>query len=327
MKKKLLITSLLATTLAIPTIMGLTACDGCKEKNGSSARDAYAMFAVSSISYLAEDGGNARAMRFDDEVVLAAPTSQEPATARPEELADSDIVGMKNCLSMFDGMIAGGGFEQTIKDNSSQDPLVSGYPLEMTISLHNGLGEAEEYKMYFREVNTQTEKEIDEEKEVEVSTTFEGVVVYGGEYFVVEGEREVETEGNETETEIEFITYKNVGTDEIEADRNNYVVVEQSFENTEVEYEYTLYENGRKVQELEIEYEEEKNGTEVSFAWKDLTTGVKNETEYTVRKGTKNGAFVITYEKNGAKSTIDVEVDENGSYTFVYGNGYQEVVA
>ncbi len=324
MKKKNLIMALTIATMLVSSVVGLTACgggnnnDGGNEGTQSGARDVYAMSALSSVAYLS-GGGEAQAVNG----LMAA----MPATARPTNVTEGDIDGILNCLTMFDGMITGGGVEQTVKENTSEDPMVSGYPLEMVITLHNATGAAQTYSMYFRELATNTQTEIDDGvEEIEVSTTFEGVIVYGEEYFIVAGEREVETEGNERETSLEFRTYKNVGVNELVADENNYVVIEQSAENTETEYEYTFYENGRKVREVELEYEETRSGAEVSFEWENYAQNARSETEYTVRKGGANGAFQVAFEKNGAKDTITVEVRAEGGYTFRYTNGFEENV-
>ncbi len=332
MKKKM-ITLLTATTMLVSSVVSLASCKDDDQKGGGSAQNAreiYAMSAVSSVSYLMNNESGTQATGAADGAMMIAPltaASGASGTVRPSGIVDNDVAGIQSCLAMFDNMITDGGVDQTVTENTSEDPRFSAYPLEMKIGLHDVNGNTQSYSMYFREINSETEKEIDDGvEEIEVSTTFEGVIVYGNELFVVEGEREVETEGNETETSMEFATYKNVGSEEVVADRNNYVLIEQSFENTEVEYEYTFYKNGAKVQEMEIEYEQERNGREVSFEWTDVSTGVKNETEYTVKAGATDGTFVVELEKNNAKDNITVTKLAEGGYEFVYSNGYSEVV-
>lgn len=152
-------------------------------------------------------------------------------------------------------------------------------------------------KMYYKEVNTVTETEIDDgEEETEVSTTLSGVMVFDGKEFDVTGKKEIETEGNEKETSIEFTTKS-------KANPLNYVKIKQSVEvengAQEVEYEYEIYENGEKAREFKLEVEDENGKTEVSFKME--IENVPEETEYKIIKGDVDGKFKIKYEKGKEK--------------------------
>ncbi len=321
MKKNVKI-NVLATAILVSSIAVFTACDAAKSETGTangvmSARDVYAMSAVSGVSYLSE-GKTSSARRASQRRYAAA------ATARPESVTDSDVSGIESCIATFDSILLGGGINQTVKENTSADTRFSEYALEMNISMPIGSGAFEGYTMYFNELEKRTETEVDDgEEEIEERTTFEGVIVYGEELFVVRGVKEVETEGRETETSLEFRTYKNVGADVVQADESNFVVVSQSFENDEVEYEYAFYENGRKVQEIELEYEEDGRGVELSFQIKDIVSGKVQETEYELRK--KDDGFAVTFEKKGKEDRITVTKVEEG-YKFTYSNGFEEIV-
>lgn len=87
-------------------------------------------------------------------------------------------------------------------------------------------------------------------------------MVFGDQKFDVTGKKEIETEGNEKETSIEFTTKS-------KANPLNYVKIKQSVEvengAQEVEYEYEIYENGEKVREFKLEIEDENGKTEVTF--------------------------------------------------------------
>ncbi len=312
--------SLLASAILVSSIAVVTACNASSLGGGSkmTARDAYAMSAVSSVSYLSKEGApSANSLQSGSILRMAAST-------RPSIVEESDVVGIQSCIATFDSIILGGGIDQTVKENTATEAPYNGYKLEMTMSMPVGSGKLESYKMYFNELATKTETEIDGfEEEVEVSTTFEGVIVYGEDLFVVEGVKEVETEGREKETSLEFRTYRNIGVDGVEADRSNFVVVSQSMEEGEIEYEYTFYENGRKVQEIELEYEEDRRGVEISFQIKDVSSGVRRETEYELRK--KDNGFIVEFEKNERKDKITVTKEGNG-YKFRYSNGFEEIV-
>ena len=170
-------------------------------------------------------------------------------------------------------------------------------------------------------VNTVTETEIDDGvEETEVSTTLSGVMVFDGKEFEVSGKKEIETEGNEKETSIEFTTKS-------KANPLNYVKIKQSVEvengAQEVEYEYEIYENGEKAREFKLEVEDENGKTEVSFKME--IENVPEETEYKIIKGDVAGKFKIKYEKGKEKGFITVEAVEGG-YKLTYNNGYSEVI-
>ncbi len=330
MKKMMSMMALAAT--AVTLALGGVACD---DQEGSitkaAARDIYATSLVSSVAYLSGgEGGEAAPASVMSGGAIAAPmsaTNGQTATARPDTVTEGNVNDIQGCIASFEEIIAGGGVEQTVKTNTSADPRLSGYALEMTISFHNALGGAS-YAMYFNETSTSTE--IEKEgftEEIEVSTTFEGVALVGEELFVLQGEKEVETEGKEQELSIEFRTYKNLSVDGVEADRRNYVEVSYSVETDEVEYEYTFVADGRKVRDLEVEFEEDRHGVEISFQFKDVSTGALEKTFFTVKKGTGKDVFVVKLNFSGdKKETILVSLLESGEYQFKYDNGFVETV-
>ena len=307
MKKKIL--SIVCALALIGTMTAaLTACDvkgggGNAAKVKVNANDVYALSALTGAEYL-------------DQTESGATGAAE--TTRPGVITDADVSGIKDCLKMFDDVISGGGITQTVEKNEDVEGLYKDYPFVMTVTVGNTGITA---KMYYKEVNTVTETEIDDgEEETEVSTTLSGVMVFDGKEFEVSGKKEIETEGNEKETSIEFTTKS-------KANPLNYVKIKQSVEvengAQEVEYEYEIYENGEKAREFKLEIEDENGKTEVSFKME--IENVPEETEYKIIKGDVDGKFKIKYEKGKEKGFITVEAVEGG-YKLTYNNGYFEVI-
>ena len=307
MKKKII--SIVCALALIGTMTAaLTACDvkgggGNAAKVKVNAKDVYALSALTGAEYL-------------DQTESGATGAAE--TTRPGVITDADVSGIKDCLNMFDDILAGGGISQNVAENTDKDGEFKDYPFVMTITVGNTCISA---KMYYREVNTVTKTEIDDgEEETEVSTTLSGVMVFGDQKFDVTGKKEIETEGNETETSIEFTTKS-------QANPLNYVKIKQSVEvengAQEVEYEYEIYENGEKAREFKLEVEDENGKTEVSFKME--IENVPEETEYKIIKGDVDGKFKIKYEKGKVKGFITVEAVEGG-YKLTYNNGYSEVI-
>lgn len=307
MKKKII--SIVCALALIGTMTAaLTACDvkgggGNAAKVKVNANDVYALSALTGAEYL-------------DQTESGATGAAE--TTRPGVITDADVSGIKDCLNMFDDILAGGGITQTVEKNEDVEGLYKDYPFVMTVTVGNTGITA---KMYYKEVNTVTETEIDDgEEETEVSTTLSGVMVFGDQKFDVTGKKEIETEGDEKETSIEFTTKS-------KANPLNYVKIKQSVEvengAQEVEYEYEIYENGEKVREFKLEVEDENGKTEVSFKME--IENAPEETEYKIIKGDVDGKFKIKYEKGKEKGFITVEAVEGG-YKLTYNNGYSEVI-
>lgn len=307
MKKKI-ISIVCALALVGTMTAALTACDvkgggGNAAKVKVNANDVYALSALTGAEYLAQTESGA---------------TGAAETTRPGVITDADVSGIKDCLNMFDDILAGGGITQTVEKNEDVEGLYKDYPFVMTVTVGNTGITA---KMYYKEVNTVTETEIDDgEEETEVSTTLSGVMVFGDQKFDVTGKKEIETEGNEKETSIEFTTRS-------QTNRDNYVKIKQSVEvengAQEVEYEYEIYENGEKAREFKLEVEDENGKTEVSFKME--IENVPEETEYKIIKGDVDGKFKIKYEKGKEKGFITVEAVEGG-YKLTYNNGYSEVI-
>lgn len=307
MKKKII--SIVCALALIGTMTAaLTACDvkgggGNAAKVKVNANDVYALSALTGAEYLAQTESGA---------------TGAAETTRPGVITDADVSGIKDCLNMFDDILAGGGISQNVAENTDKDGEFKDYPFVMTVTVGNTGITA---KMYYKEVNTVTETEIDDgEEETEVSTTLSGVMVFGDQKFDVTGKKEIETEGNEKETSIEFTTKS-------KANPLNYVKIKQSVEvengAQEVEYEYEIYENDEKVREFKLEVEDENGKTEVSFKME--IENVPEETEYKIIKGDVDGKFKIKYEKGKEKGFITVESVEGG-YKLTYNNGYSEVI-
>lgn len=307
MKKKII--SIVCALALIGTMTAaLTACDvkgggGNAAKVKVNAKDVYALSALTGAEYLGQTESGA---------------TGAAETTRPGVITDADVSGIKDCLKMFDDIISGGGITQTVEKNEDVEGLYKDYPFVMTVTVGNTGITA---KMYYKEVNTVTETEIDDGvEETEVSTTLSGVMVFDGKEYVVSGKKEIETEGNEKETSIEFTTKS-------KANPSNYVKIKQSVEvengAQEVEYEYEIYENGEKAREFKLEIEDENGKTEVSFKME--IENVPEETEYKIIKGDVDGKFKIKYEKGKEKGFITVESVEGG-YKLTYNNGYFEVI-
>lgn len=289
-----------AITLCLPLALLLTACGVTKKQVNTNSKEMYALSAISSAIYLQhEQNSVVKSMKA---VNLAQTQTEKPAS-----ITDEDLAGTESCLTMFGDVIKNNGYTQTVEKNTDSSEELKKYNFVMTISIPN-LSNIGVYKLYYDEIATETQVEIeDEETETEISTTLEGVLIANETHFKVEGKKTIETEGDNTEYSIEFKTY---------FDENNYVVVEQSSENNEHEYEYEIYKKGVKVQKIEIEFEKENNKTELKFELVNINSGIKEKTIYKI-KSADNELFEISLNKNGEIQTFQAKIVE-GKINFMF---------
>ena len=110
------------------------------------------------------------------------------------------------------------------------------------------------------------------------------------------------------ETKNKVLAFKNESEKEsyfkIIEDRNNYVIIEEEFEQelneAEHEYKYVVFSNGKKVSELEFELEQE-NG-ELSVEVKEITKDAKTSYKFKVIEN-GNNKYIKVEIKNGTKIT------------------------
>lgn len=316
MKQKLT-AIIFALILSLSVTAGLIACDkqgGNKNQNGTvkaSAAEVYAISAFSGANYLSATE-EVKSIAMQSTAMFSGETA---ILERPTEINGEAVTEIKNCLTMFESALTSGAITETVEENTTDDEELKKFKYVMIVKAENSA----EVKMYYNELDSFTKEEVsaDGETEKEVSTILEGVLVLGEERFSVRGKREVETENDETETSIEFITYSNENS-------GNYVKIEYSVEiengREETSYEYEIFNNGVSVQKTEIEVEN-KDGL---FELKIELESDNEEKEFKV-VGAKDNRFVIKYELNDEEVKITVTKTAEG-YLFEYKNGYTETV-
>lgn len=303
MNKKFL-TLIVSGVMCVPMAFGIAGCNK-KDKNiNIVAKDVYALSAVSGATYLKE---------MENSTSL---TSKITATTRPAHFSDADANNLKNSIQMFNQILLDDTLTQQTTLTPETDPYFGTYNFVMNISVPNTNGGVDEFKMYYNETETKTNKEIEDASlEVEVSTKLEGIMVVGSDVFDVYGEREFETEGNESESSIEFTTKSKTNP-------NNFIKISQEVENNEVEFEYEIYKGGIKVSESEFEIEQEKNHTVVELEFKNSN---QNKATYKLIKGNNSNEFNVTYKNGATTDTLKIVMLEN-AFEFTYSNGFTEII-
>lgn len=300
----------LALALTAGSAVTLSACGKTNEE--VSAQDFYAMAALSSVNYLQEQG----------EVLSTSTARKQRALAqgnsRPQSVSQQDVQSLTSYMDMFQDMLATDTTKYfTNSEVTQDDEYYQTYNLKMTFTIPTIDGQ-QDLVMYYKEVRTDTHEEIDDDEvELEVNTTLEGVLVDGENEYDVVGMREYEKEGRETEVSYEFTTYS-------KQNRSDYVRIEHEKDNEEIEYQYSIYKNGAKVSDTQVEFENERGKKSLELEFKTNQTQVK----YEITKRSQNVYKVRlknVANKDEVKEVFTIEVTGQG-YKFQYANGFSEMV-
>ncbi len=290
--KKLFVGLICACSLLVLSL-GVVGCgESTDNKTFSSAAEAYAFGAVSSIKLLSANTtskSEQNEANAENSYARNVPTNEQITFAqRVDEYVD-----------VVDGFI-GGSSPVKIQEESLTD---AEYSTKVTTDITHLSGQKDSFVMYYNEtVPTEDDRKTDDDDDFEVNTRLSGIVEFGGQTYSLRGEKEVEQD----EIEINL---------EIKIDDANYVIIQTETENGEQEYGYEVYSNGQKVEELSLEIEIEQNEVEV-----ELFVAVNGETQsFKFEKETENNIteIKINCNVNGNTETIFAVYDE-GTQRYIY---------
>lgn len=131
---------------------------------------------------------------------------------------------------------------------------IDGYEFKLNIGYSDGFGSSADTVLYFNKVEGTVKVDGDEEE-----YAINGILVKGDVSFPVEGKYETETDGSETESEIEFIAYTSL-------DKTSYIQIgyehESETDKTESELVVRVHESGKETEKAKIKGE---TGEDTSF--------------------------------------------------------------
>lgn len=229
-------------------------------------------------------------------------------------ISQNDIDTIQQLLSQFDMILENNNlFESTISESD-----IAEYSTKETITLKDINGKQESYTLYYNETNSFTDVEHDDDElETETTTLYEGIALYS-------------VDGSEVKYNFNSITTVSEESDEIEIEStfrlreennpSNYIIIEKEneTEGSEVEdsYEYTIYNNNRKVYEygISVEFDDVRNKKQIELEL--------NNTEYEVDKVERNGEtlFYVEVENDNTDEEADLifrkVIDENGNVSY-----------
>ena len=296
MKKKFLL--VVGLSLIIAMSMMLVACGnyGIETNALSSPNDVYAMGAVSSVRLL---GSTMSANAVRTFSAVSAATQARASGVMSASSADNSEQEVKEQSERFNEYFTaldsflGDDIVSTITEANTDEQYE--YNTKMTVKGKDFSGETVIYTMYYTETLVKTDFD-DEKEETESEYQLVGLMVIDGVNYHLEGERTEETEKGESETELKIRAYADI------SDKTSYIQMEQehSLENdeAETEYVYSIYANGKLLEETAIEFETKNKNKKVE---------TKYELEF--RSGASKGKYVVEREVKGDRSAIKVKYD------------------
>ena len=260
-----------------------------------SVEDVYGMGAVSSVRLL---GCNLPTGAVQSFSAVAYTTSNYAVANQSEDDAKRQAKRFNEYFTALDSFLG-----DDIISTSTEKNTDNRYPyeLKMTITGKDLSGKIIPYVMYYTETLVGADGEEDDEDDEETENEYRlvGVMAIDGVDYYLEGERSEETEKDESETELKIRAYADI------TDKTTYIQMEQEYsvENgeTETEYVYSVYANGKLLEQTAVEFETENKNNKV-------------ETEYELefRSGTSKGKYVVKREIKDNKTSIKVQYKIDG---------------
>ena len=295
-----------------------------------SVEDVYGMGAVSSVRLLGNNMPLDAVKTFSAVNATSYTTSNYAAIDKSEDDAKRQAKKFNEYFTALDSFLGDDIISTTTEVNTDDNYE---YETKMTINGKDFNGETVTYTMYYTETLVKADSADDEDaddadEETENEYQLVGVMVIDGADYYLEGERSEETEKDESETELKIRAYAD------KTDKTSYIQMEQEYsvENgeTETEYVYSIYANGKLIEQTAVEFETENKNN-------------KLETEYELefRSGTSKGKYVVEREVKDNKISIKVKynidgktgvfhireiTDENGNKQYEYTFSDNEII-
>lgn len=321
--KKLMVSLIMSAALAA------TLFTACTQEQGSQSQPLYDYltttqsvygFSAASSAMVISDMSSASAQKASALVEMQEEQSTDGSTenmpeATPEqgtEQAPEQATELDGYLTLVGSLLSDGGFAMIAQTSDRAE-----YTEKMIVSCRDISGNQVSYIMYYNQLLTESEED---EGEIEETYSIEGVMIVDGAEYAIRGERENETEGDESEAETSF---------RVTLGENSYMLVEQSFEQerdeVEQEFTYKVYENGRLTARSSFKYETGDDGqtevkmtsfaggkTDVFYFEKDRVDG-RDVIRLRVGTGADAKRYIIVAVTDGEGNTSYEYLDEGQS--------------
>ena len=289
---------------------GLTGGDLGKFEQIRSTEDFYIFGAASVGSLLAAQGESGTAKTLSARAVpLAAAFAAEGADAQ------QDVIDAVNgYMTLAEGLLGEGNIAHSAPQTPTDPADAQLYRLQTTISYRDLLGNTVDFVLLYNEVLTGFERGDETEEEYDI----EGVLRIGNapaQEYAVRGERETESEEDESEASLQFTAYRE-GKPYIRMEQET----EQEENETEHKYSYTYYDvqTGSPTQRTLVEYEQEDGELELLIRV-EKENGEKDELLFA--SGKQSGTLQARARLGDADDVYFTVYIEKGKYRYAFSDG------
>lgn len=249
-----------------------------------------------------------------------ASTASTAALSGDTSIDDAKITEVNRQLALIESFIGNNPITTTEGKPSGEYAV---YEHMMTVTTTDLTGKNTVYTLYYNEtlgVEDYDDDDDDDDWDTEQEFTLDGIMVSNGIEYRMHGEKELE----EGEYEISFKAWADATKTHLTA--VDYVLFEQEiekeFNESEEEYKYAIYSNGKCISSFSLDIEVENGEQEIKFRSSDSASG--NYINYS--RKTEHGQTYIraTIVENGASSTFKVySQTRNGikGYRYVFSDG------
>ncbi len=239
--------------------------------------------------------------------------AEDAAPAENPDAAKEQIENFNRYFNMLDSLLGEDVISTVVSENS--DEGYTDYAVKLSITGKDIDGNDVTHLLYYNETLV---KEKVKEDETETKYELNGVMVLDGVDYVMRGEREVETEEDESEEEIRLRAYPD------ENDLSTYVQVRQEnsaeIGEAEKKYVYSIYRESALVEETSVEFETEREGDKQSEEYKLEFLSGEGRGKYKVERDTTEEGMCmkVLYDVGGQKGSFRVRRTEDGAYEYTF---------
>ena len=232
-------------------------------------------------------------------------TPETPATPEADDFSELD-----RYMGLVDGFLNGSGYSFRVEASDRAE-----YEEKMTVS-YSGLQGKSQYEMHYNKTlipdddwDDDDDRWDDDWDETEEEYAIGGILIVDGTEYPMRGVRSIEEERDEYESETQFVVTLAEGM-------TMWVEQSESSEGREyeLEYSYSIRENGRIVERSSFSFEEEGNETELEMI---RVSGSEREVFRFEEESCRGKDYILVRVGSGREGqSYRVVRESDGSYTY-----------
>ncbi len=231
-------------------------------------------------------------------------------------------------FNMIDDFLDKSSIKTTVEENTETDPLFSEYKYKLTINSKNEKGENITHTMYYSETVASSTQDNEKTSKIYNVTGVVALTATADQpnYYYMNGRRTEETEQEGKDVETENKLWLKASLEKDDNNLGNYVIMEyeveteqeNSMQEQETSYEYSIYQNGILSEKTKVSFEKENNEFEYEFEFETLSL----INYYKIEKVTKNNEtwIEVKYNLNNLMGKFVIVETNDGKYCYKFTN-------